>query len=495
MLLENNNFEYNMKYAISSESMKLSDKMTIESGVSAIELMYRASHALFELIKDKKPNKIAIICGSGNNGGDGYSLALILAKNNFDIKVYGKLPKTESSKYYYNRLIAHFPDKFVDINTLTDLSEFDIVVDCLLGIGIKGNLTEEYIHYIGTINKSKYIISCDIASGLNSDNGLKSPVSVNASETLAIQSYKTGHFLVDGKDCSGKLVLCDIGIEIVGEKYYIIDDQFVKNNMPARLNNTHKGSFGRAGIVACSDNFVGAGLLAYQSLTSLLGECSMRVGCGYSYLYVPEKMIPAMWSRVTHSCIFSHNDIGEHKLDSLAFGMGIGENIPLFNKILELNLAKVIDADAINILAKNMDKITKLKGSVITPHIMEFSRLIGVRIEDILSDPITYAKHFAKKYQVILVLKSSATIVTDGVRVYINIEGCSGQAKGGSGDVLSGVITGLLAQKIDPFVASCMAVCITGKTAVLVGKKLTEYAELPMDIAKNIGNTLSKILL
>ncbi len=483
-----------MKYAISSESMKLSDEKTIKSGVSAIELMDRASHALFCVAREIGANNIAVVCGSGNNGGDGYALSLKLLDSGRQVQVYGKIPKTQSAMYYYDILMDKYSERFCPIEKMQSLESFDLVVDCLLGIGIIGQLSAEYASYIDKINTGKYIVSCDIPSGLNSDNGKKSPVSVIANRTIAVQSYKTGHFLADGKDVCGNLEICDIGIEIFGKKYFIVDSKFVKNCFSIKLNNSHKGDYGRCGIVACSENFVGAGKLAFASSTSILGESAMRVGCGYCYLFVPQKMLPYMWGEVTHSCIFSHKDLDNHKLDSIVFGMGIGDNPKLCEKVFRVQCEKIIDADAISYLAKNKDSLKKLKGCVLTPHPMEFSRLIGLSVQEILSNPIEIAEQFAKDNNLIVVLKSATSIITNGEQTYLNTSGCSGQAKGGSGDVLSGIIGSLLAQKIPAFEAAVAGCYIAGKTAEIVADKSSVYSMLPVDIATSVGNTLSSIL-
>lgn len=484
-----------MDYAISSESMKLSDENTIiNNGVSAITLMDRASHAIFnEIIKDDYQN-IAVVCGSGNNGGDGYSLSLKLLDSGKNVTVYGKEPKTESSKYYFDILIKRYKIAYKPICEMQELDKFDLVVDCLLGIGITGELSEEYIAYIKLINKGKYIISCDIPSGLNSDNGKKSPIAVKADKTIAIQSYKTGHFLGDGKDYVGKIKVCDIGITIVGKKFYICDSDFVRSSFPEKSNNSHKGNFGRCGIVACSENFVGAGLLAVTALASTIGECAMRVGSGYSYLFVPDKMLPAMWGRVTHACVFSHSDLLKYNLDSIAFGMGIGKNKKLFDNVADYPCVKVLDADGLNMLSQYMAKIDKFKGCVLTPHVMEFSRLTKQSVRDILQNPIQLAEQFAKKYKVVLLLKGATSVITDGEETYLNIAGNSGMAKGGSGDVLSGIIAGLLAQKFAPLKSAVLAAYIAGKTADNVKNMSSEYSMLPMDCALDVGYTLSKIL-
>ncbi len=493
-----------MDFAISSESMRLSDEYTIKNcGVSAIQLMDRAANAIFNEIESGEYRKIAIVCGSGNNGGDGYCLALKLLDKGYNVAVFGKTPKTDSARYYFDILINKYPFDFKEISKLTNitnLSRYHIVVDCLLGNGIKGNLTDEYIGYINVINTGKYIISCDIPSGLNSDTGVKSPVSVKANKTIAIQCYKPGHFLQDGKDHTGELKVCDIGIEVLGEKYYICDNEFVKKIFLPRLHNSHKGDYGRCGIVACSKHYVGAGILSYDSSYSVASSCekmgtsSLSVGCGYSYLFVPETMLPYMWSRVTHSCLYSHKDLKNHKLDSIAFGMGIEDNNEVFDIVCDLPCKKVIDADGLNILSKNFDKIDKLKNCVLTPHLMEFSRLTGLSLQEIIDNPIEIAEYFANKYQVVLLLKGPTTIITDGDKIYLSTSGNSALAKGGSGDVLSGVIAGLLAQKIPPLESAVVAAYICGKTAEFESEAFCKQSVLPNMIANDVGFILSKIL-
>ena len=220
----------------------------------------------------------------------------------------------------------------------------------------------------------------------------------------------------------------------------------------------------------------------------------MRVGCGYCYLFVPQNMLPYMWGEVTHSCIFSHEDLGNHKLDSIAFGMGIGDNPKLCESVFKVQCAKVIDADAINYLAKNKDSLKKLQGCVLTPHPMEFSRLAGLSVQDILSNPIEIAEQFAKDSNLIVVLKGATSIITNGEQTYLNTSGCSGQAKGGSGDVLAGIIGSLLAQKMPVLDAAVAGCYIAGKTAEIVAENSSVYSMLPMDVATSVGNTLSSIL-
>ena len=154
-----------MEYAISSESMRLSDENTIKKyGVSAIALMERAAHAIFNVIVNGNYNKIVVVCGSGNNGGDGYALALQLLDMHKNVKVFGKIPKTDAAKHYYDILVNKYKNSYSEISALKDIENYDLVVDCLLGIGIKGDLSKEYINYINIISLS-WRIKCQILNG------------------------------------------------------------------------------------------------------------------------------------------------------------------------------------------------------------------------------------------------------------------------------------------------------------------------------------------
>lgn len=422
-----------MIYAITTENMKNSDNLTIKKGVSACELMKKASNALFEQVKILDAYNIAIVCGSGNNGGDGYALANILLENSYNVMVFGKLPKTMESKFYFDKLLQNYPENLKNINEMQDLTGFDLVVDCLLGIGLKGDLSAEYQGYINLINGAKYVLSCDMPSGLNSDNGKVQSCCVKADMTMAIQCFKTGHFLQDAKDYVGNLVCSDIGIDVVGDKISIIDENYAKIAFAPRKQNCHKGDFGSLGIVACSKNMVGAGVLAYQSATALSGECAMKTGLGLCKLFVPNQMIPSFWSRITNSCVYAHEDIKNFNLDAVAFGMGVGENFDLLEQVVDLPCKKVFDADALNMLSQRKDLLCKIKGSVVTPHPKEFSRLTGLSVKEILDNPIEHARNFAKKYNIVVLLKGATSIVTDGYKTMLNTSGCSALAKGGSG--------------------------------------------------------------
>lgn len=485
-----------MIFAVDNEVMRASDKRTIENGISELDLMKRASLGLLDCVKEHLPHhNIAIVCGSGNNGGDGYSLACELLKfPQISFKIFGKKPKTNAGKYYFDE-IAKNSELFCDISTMQDLSKFDLVVDCLLGTGFKGVINEEYGKYISIINQTaKYVISCDIASGLNGNNGFVEKIAVKANQTAVIQAYKLGHFLNDGKDYSGKLKLCDVGIEIVGKRYYIVDEEYAKRAFPPKKQNCNKGTFGSVGIIACSKNMVGAGLLSATSAVCAMGECAMTAGSGLCKLFVPDQMVSALWDKVIHTTVFGQSEIQKHKFDSIAFGMGIGDNVELFNNVLNCNAKKVIDADALNILSKNMQEIEKLKGAILTPHPKEFSRLTNLSVDEILQNPIAIAEKFAKQNNVILLLKGCTTIVTDGDKTMLNIEGSPCQAKGGSGDVLSGIIASLLARNIPTYDCAIIASFIAGKSGKMLESQTNEYTPLALDLAKNTQKAINEIL-
>lgn len=484
-----------MIYAVDSAVMRASDKMTIEGGVSELELMRMASIALFNEVIKNKPNKVAIVCGSGNNGGDGYSLACeLLEKTQISVVVFGKVPKTNSAKFYFDKFLKLNNASFCEISQMKSLEEFDLIVDCLLGVGFDGELRDDYKEYIKIINQSKYILSCDIPSGLNADNGIVNDIAVKANITLAIQSAKVGHFLNDGKDFVGKLEICDIGIKIIGKQYAIVDENYAKSAFPDRKQNTNKGSYGSIGVFACSHNMVGAGVLSATSAVNAIGESAMVAGSGLCKLFVPNDMVSALWGKIVHTAVFGHGELEKHKFDCVAFGMGVGNNYPLFEKVLQLPCNKVVDADGLNMLAENIEQIKKLKGSVLTPHPKEFSRLTKISVAEILQNPIEIAEQFAKENKIILLLKGATTIVTDGDKTMLNIAGSSCLAKGGSGDVLTGIIASLIGRKIAPFDAAIIASFVAGKCAEKLEAEKSQYTVLAMDVAQSVGKVIEKIL-
>lgn len=490
---------------VSVDNIKKSDKLTIESGVSGIELMSRAAKGICEAVKWR--GKIAIVCGGGNNGGDGYALALILKNNGHDCEVFQVSTKlTPDSQYYYNQCLLNS----IKVHPFTeDLSfeDYDMVADCILGTGFKGKMRGLAAVAAEKINGAKYVVAADINSGLDGDSG-RAEIAVKSDITVSIGYYKPGHFLNDAKDYIGKLKNADIGIKLCDKPYYLMEEKDFAPIFSQRKQNTHKGSFGKAALMGGSLNYSGAVKLANLSLSAL------KAGCGLCSLIVPRCIAASVMPYILESTLFAMPCDGNNMLfdkqalekalqgvKALGLGMGWGES-PRHEKILEFVLSSydipiVIDADGINALAKSDLRAFRAKKAkvIITPHIKEFSRISRKTIEEININPIEAAKDFALEHDIIVLLKGASTIITDGKDVYITNTGNAGMAKGGSGDVLSGIITGINAFGGDNLLLNAAAgAFINGRAGDYAVKSKNQFSLTPSDTVSYIYKAINDII-
>lgn len=477
-----------MQRILSAEQMRQADKYTIETlGVSQDELVLRAGTAVAEEIKSRFFGGRVLVCvGKGNNGKDGLVVADILSKT-----------------HGYNVTIFNAQNGLLKILD----KKFDIVIDCIFGTGLNKVITGNYKRIIDKINSSNaFVISCDIASGLNGDTGEIMGTAVRADLTIAIQEYKLGHFLGSGIDYSGEVVCRDIGISVWDENVvHRIQKADAKKLFETRDRNVHKGSFGKACVIGGSRGFSGSVLLSLNAL------CSLKAGAGYSYLAVP-KTVFSGYIGLNPECVLTPlDDDGNSiildkeklnnlmKVDAIAIGMGMTCNINTY-QTLEYLLNNydgklIIDADAINSLSEFGKDILKNKkcSVVLTPHIGEFSRLIKVDKQTLKDNAIELAKSFAKEYGVILVVKSAVTIITDGEQTFINTTGCSGMAKAGSGDVLSGFMAGLVARADDVVEAVATSTYVFGLAGELAQNDANEYTITATDLINYLPKAINSL--
>lgn len=493
-------------FCVDNQTMKNSDQATIKSGVSSTQLMYRAAKGVFD--SHEWAGKIYIICGKGNNGGDGLCLAHIMLEAGITPTVY-LISKQISidSQYYLDKILKTNSAIIKDIDACD--YNCNILVDCIFGTGFRGQPNQQQSAYIQNINKSKsYVISVDIPSGLNGDNGLAS-IAVKANKTVAIQCPKIGCFLSDGKDYCGQVVVVDIGIDIVGEKIRIIEESELIKYFDTRKNNSNKSTFGKSAIIGGCKNYLGAVKLANLGLNAL------RTGGGLNVIAVPESLsFNLLSSQVMESTVFPLADINgyisfdKRQLDiclngvnSVLYGVGLGQNYDENIKILQYILTcfkgnLIIDADGINTLSKNIDLLKQAKCNVIlTPHPKEMSRLCGIDMKDILNNPLAVVNDFANKYNVCLLLKGASTLICNclGEKVLVT-NGTAALAKGGSGDTLAGVILGLLSQGISPYQACFVGAYLCASAAKKAEQKYSCYGVLPSDVSKEIAHTIKEIM-
>ncbi len=478
-----------MEKVLSNAQMRLADAYTVKGkGVSSAELMRRAGVALADetekVAKKLKTNEILVVCGTGNNGGDGYVCASELSKRGFSVAVYdleGKfLWDCEREKHAYKgRYLRHMCGA--------------IVIDCIFGTGLCREVTGEIRPLIEQINSyGAYVISADIPSGLSGDNGKILGDAVKANETVAIAEYKLGHFLNDGPDTCGEVVKKDIGIllpqKILSDCVSICNVGDMAAFYPPRKRNSHKGTFGTADLIAGSKKYHGAAALSLQA--------ALQSGCGIVKLTTEEGVKFALAAKYPQAIYTDEVDLGAN---AIALGMGCGVTPELYGKIekllTEYTGKLLIDADGLNALSKYGLGILKGKKCevILTPHIKEFSRLTKLSVEEITDDPVIHAKAFANEYGVILVLKSATTVITDGEKTVINLRGSTALAKGGSGDILAGYACGTLARGLGAFDAVVCACYTLGLSAEISSEEKTDFCATAYDIIKNLHVAVKRI--
>lgn len=476
----------------------------INSGaVTSSDLMYKAASGVYRvLMKYSDQDTFPIILtGKGNNGGDGYALGCILIENEVPHALISiEEPKSSDSIFYRNKYIElskksnlppifdGFYDNFEKI--IKNNSNNLMIIDCMLGTGIKGALHKPYSEIVSEINRlNAFIIACDMPSGLT-DNGLTA-LAIKANVTVAIGGEKDAYYLNDCKDYCGIIECVDIGLPIQ-DAHDIVDIDLVRALFPIRRNNTHKGTYGTALLIGCSDEYVGAGELAAMSAINTMGLTALRSGAGLTRLIVPDRMLAQMWSKVRDCSLGMKSKLRDYKVSAYGYGMGVGTNDIKTLEYLLLETAEtplLIDADGLNILSQNIDLLSNIpenKPIIITPHVKEMSRLSNISVNDILADPITCAEDFAKKNSITVLLKGVGTVITNGDKTYINVHGSPCLAKGGSGDVLSGIITALMARGIDPLEAGAAACFILGEASLIAESQYGTYSTTPTDVAKAI---------
>lgn len=496
-----------MKEVLSVKNMQKSDACTIEAGTPARELMYRAAQGIFGAMSDvlDKSKKTLIVTGTGNNAGDGYALALILQENGYPVSILHLKNKfSPDGKYYF--------DKCVEQNIAYSLFDgksipsADVIVDCILGTGFSGEVSGECKALIEKINASgAFIVSADINSGLNGDSGMGA-FSVRSDLTVSIGSYKSGHFLNMAKDKIGKLVNCDIGIKTQGQPFYLFEKEDAKKLMPKREQFSHKGTYGYIALIGGSLEYSGAIKLAN------LAASSMRAGAGVVKLACPKSIAHAVSPYLLESTLFplseenGHIKLEEGEIDALidgvkAIGVGMGfgkgeENEKLISYLIKkTRVPLLLDADALNTLAK-MEKFPETQAPLIlTPHPKELERLSGKTVIEIQNNPIEVSMEYAKKTGAIVLLKGTSTVVTDGTKAVIIDTGCAGMATAGSGDVLSGIITATLASTaLSPFDAVCLGAYINGLAGQIAEGEHTPTSMLAGDTARSVDKAIKEIL-
>ncbi len=496
-------------YLLTNAQMRAADAYTItEKGVPSLLLMERAGAALADAAKELVPEgKIVCLCGGGNNGGDGFVCARVLKGSGREVAVvcvvenFSNDCRVNMEKWTAagGELLADFPE------------DCALIVDCLYGTGFHGALRGEDERLVSQAvllrKQGCKILSADIPSGVNGDSGCVEGVAVFADKTLCIGEIKTGVFFGDGIDHAGEVVRADIGIELPEKDAYavLVDKALALNCLPKRKRHSHKGTYGKAAIVAGSVDYTGAAYLA--------AAACLRSGCGYTALFLPENLLPQYYLRLPEVLLKSTNEGGRYAFnvekmrqlltyDAVAYGMGMGESEEVAKGVAWLLTnyegRLILDADGLNSIARYGKEgllalfHAKKCDVLLTPHGKEFARLFDVTAEEI-SSGLSITKELAATYGVNILLKNAASVLSDGERVAINVAGCSGQAKAGSGDVLSGLIAGLCAMGVSTYKGGLLASYLTGKAAEFASEKIGEYSLTASDVISYLGGAFLHI--
>ena len=503
-----------MKVCTASQ-MRAIDKSAWElGGIPSIVLMENAAIACAEEIKKNNSIKnVAIFCGKGNNGGDGFALARHLFNKGINVCVY----LVCGSDFSGDALINFEIISKMGINTIElydadiskfELSFYDLVIDAIFGTGIRGEIEGLAYEIIELINENcTNVMSIDIPSGLNADTGKICGICIKADKTVTFAAYKIGMLLYPGAEYTGKVIVKDISIPeyiIDGQNVNIniIDSKMIKNILPPRRQNSHKGDYGKVLIIGGSIGMSGAVAMAAQSC--------IKCGAGLVTAAVPECINGALEEKLTEpmtiplpckngqvdiSCIGKLTSL-INNYDVCLFGPGIGRNEyiqEILEKLLEVSeIPVIIDADGLFALSQRNDMLDKCKCSVIlTPHEMEMSRISKCGLEYVSENRIELSQSYVSTHGVTLILKGPHTIVTSvSGEQYININGNNGMATGGSGDVLAGMVAAFVGRGIDECDAACLGVYLHGLAGDISAKELGYYSMLPTDIIKNIPYAL-----
>ncbi len=491
-----------MKVCTAGEMRKI-DAISIEQfNIPGIVLMENAASAVTREIEDF--DSFTVVVGKGNNGGDGLAIARRLINLGKKVDIYLVFNDEFSGDAEINREILRSMN--IPVKTCADTIELttaiktsDCIVDAIFGTGIKGDVSVIAKDVIEIINKhSKYTLSVDVPSGINSDTGEVSTPCIKADKTVTFAAYKRGMLLYPAADYTGEVIVADIQIpekafDALGIKVNTTDEKFVKRTMPKRKNNSHKGDYGKILVIGGKVGMGGAVLLS--SLASLKMGAGLVTVCIPKDLagYIGELPYEVMTMPMDFSC--DADKIAEivNNYDVVLFGNGIGREeyvFALLEKILDkIEVPMVIDADGLFALSKFPQKISGRK-AILTPHSMEMARLLGVDLKTVEKNRFELSKEFAEKYNVTLVLKGKHSIITapDG-RQNVNMTGNSGMATAGSGDVLAGMTASLLAI-CESYDAATLAVHFHGKAGDFARDNLCEASVMAGDIIEGLPHIL-----
>lgn len=515
-----------MKVVTPAQMREIDSRTINRIGIPGAVLMENAALAVVEEITRSlgcvAGKNIVILAGKGNNGGDAFAAARHLYNKGAVLNVYILADRNSiSGDARINLDILEHMDIYpIELthdsqfdSLINNLRAADLVVDGIFGTGLKGEITGLAEKVIRSVNdEARQVISIDIPSGVDGETGKIPGICVKAHKTVTFGLPKTGLIIHPGCEYTGELTVADISIPAkvingLDIRLNLIEQKHVSKLIPKRFDNSNKGDYGKILIVSGSTGMTGAGCLA--------AGAAFRTGAGLVYLGVPASLVSIYDSLLAESVTIPLEDNGNGYLtencanqvldrmkhiSAAAVGPGMSLNADtceVVYKIIESSdIPLVLDADALNAVSKDTSILKKLKTeAVITPHPGEMSRLAGITIEDVQNNRIETAREFAARWKMVTVLKGSRTVVAvpDGT-VYVNVTGNPGMATAGAGDVLTGVITGLIGQGVKPADAAVAGVYLHGLAGDIVAKMKGVHGLIAGDLVGSLPYAVRQVL-
>lgn len=504
---------------LSSDEMKRVEAHANQFGLSYQRLMENAGAACARNIRsivEKEQGvrrNVAILCGKGNNGGDGFVIARKLLESGYRVCIIllAGYPSSGEAEYMY-KLTAelNIPTVWYDADqpkAIQTIKTADVIVDAVFGFSFYGTIKPELARVFSVVNDSDAMVfSVDMPSGAYCDSGLCDENCIRADYTIAVSALKPAHILHPASDCCGDIIIANIGIPeesyaAVGSRMYTYHANEIADRFPKRKNDAHKGDFGHLLCICGSRSMPGAAYMAVKA--------ALRSGAGLVTAAFPVSLYQTMSVKLTESLLLPLDETTDGTLsrscipallraldrfDAIVIGCGLSVNedtAAVLQAVLEnASVPVIVDADGINLLSKNIDLLQNAAAPVaLTPHPKEMSRLCRCTVGEVQDDRTGVARAFAHEQGVYVVLKGSNTVIAspDDPRVYVNVTGNNGLSKGGSGDVLAGMLGAFAAQSMPLADALCVGVYLHGHCADEVAQKCSKTGMLPTDVIEALA--------
>ena len=493
-----------MKYLVTAEEMRRYDANTIERiGIPAMVLMERAALAASQVVREYCVNKrvasptALILAGIGNNGGDGLALARLLCEDGFRVELWtvGNSDGASGQWREQRKILESYP---VEMSTKPKRREYTVIIDALFGVGLSREIKGEYLEAVELFGElAGHRIALDVPSGVDSDTGKIWGKAVRVDETVTFGFSKRGLVLYPGCEYAGKVTVADIGISsrcFFGEEPgMFFCDEPMQELLPKRQSDGNKGTFGKVLLIAGSRNMAGAAILAAKS--------AYRIGAGMVKIITPEDNRVIIQETIPEALLGTPEDLAESLrwADVVAIGPGLGKDENAFTclerVITECDKPLLIDADGLNLLVEHSKWAERLSAQgaagrvlVLTPHVGELARLTGETVSSLKENLVLYGSALAKEMHAVVVAKDARTYVcAQGRPVGVNVSGNCGMATAGSGDVLAGIVIGMMAQGESAFEAALSGVRIHGLAGDAASMRLGEHACMAGDIIEELG--------